>query len=314
MHLRQLDPYKSRLTDRNRLRAYRRAIQLTCPGQVVCDLYAGLGEHTLLALKAGARRVYAVEADTEVLRVTTDLVRAHGFGPDRFLPINADPATATLPETADVVILGKLDPFGISAASMAELEGQRARVLAPGGTFLPRTVRSQVAAATSLAWAADRLFWLDELGAEGLDYRLVAELIRQRPHRADMQEQEILSDWAVLQDVVLDRPTSFRDPAPVVLEVARTGTVTGLVHAFSAGMCRGVTWDTHPDQRPRQVGFTALRAPVEVARGDLLYAEVNVESGDGSLPVGMSVVHIEAARAGAFRQALAERQPLVAQA
>lgn len=59
------------LNDDGRNQFYKAAIQLAAPGKVVCDVGAGTGLLSILAVKAGAKRVIAVEQDpvrTEYMR------------------------------------------------------------------------------------------------------------------------------------------------------------------------------------------------------------------------------------------------------
>ena len=58
-----LEEHRVYLSDRVRLAAFRRAIRAKVrPGMVVLDLGAGTGILGLMALRAGAARVYAVKA------------------------------------------------------------------------------------------------------------------------------------------------------------------------------------------------------------------------------------------------------------
>ena len=58
---RRLDDFKAMMDDPIRIAAYQKAIQRLCPGKVVCEIGLGLGPLTLMALNAGAAKVYAVE-------------------------------------------------------------------------------------------------------------------------------------------------------------------------------------------------------------------------------------------------------------
>jgi protein arginine N-methyltransferase 1 len=73
-----LDEHRLYLSDAVRVRAYERAIcAIVRPGDVVLDLGAGTGVLGLLACRAGARRVYAVDGGG-ILGVARALARANG--------------------------------------------------------------------------------------------------------------------------------------------------------------------------------------------------------------------------------------------
>ena len=69
-----VDEHREYLSDLNRLDAYRRAIEERVrPGFVVVDLGAGSGIMGLLACRAGARRVYAIDIDSPTIQGQIDI-------------------------------------------------------------------------------------------------------------------------------------------------------------------------------------------------------------------------------------------------
>lgn len=57
-----ISTHKLMLQDRHRTMTYKKAIEAVCEDKVVLDVGAGTGILSLFAAKAGARKVYAVEA------------------------------------------------------------------------------------------------------------------------------------------------------------------------------------------------------------------------------------------------------------
>src|SRR5262245_56271912 len=91
------------LADRERLASFERAIMSAVkPGDVVVDLGAGIGLLSLLACRAGARKVYAIEPD-EVGELAQRLFVVNGVA-DRVELIRKPSWYVTLPEVADVVM------------------------------------------------------------------------------------------------------------------------------------------------------------------------------------------------------------------
>lgn len=89
------------LYDRRRVKAFRRAIELTVrPGDVVADLGAGLGILSLFAAE-DAKKVYAVEWSPEVAEAGAAVARANTSNIEYVV---ADARTVTLPEPVDVVV------------------------------------------------------------------------------------------------------------------------------------------------------------------------------------------------------------------
>ena len=95
--------YGSMIADRGRTNAYATALNAAVDAaSVVLDIGAGPGIFTLLACKAGARKVYAVEPDGSI-EVAREAVAANGFQ-DRVEFIQALSTEITLPEQVDVIV------------------------------------------------------------------------------------------------------------------------------------------------------------------------------------------------------------------
>src|SRR4051794_24935007 len=95
--------YGMMAADRVRMDAYARAIaRLVRPGSIVVDLGAGTGIFSLLAAKAGAKRVHAVDISPAVQLVTA-LAEENGVG-DRVVAHQMSSLDLALPERADIVV------------------------------------------------------------------------------------------------------------------------------------------------------------------------------------------------------------------
>src|SRR5215467_2076803 len=98
-----VDEHRQYLCDRARLGVFERAIAATVrPGDVVIDLGAGTGIFGLLACRAGAARVYAIEPGG-MIELARALAAANGVG-DRITFVRAHSSEAQLPEQADVLV------------------------------------------------------------------------------------------------------------------------------------------------------------------------------------------------------------------
>jgi SAM-dependent methyltransferase len=128
------------LSDSVRLQAVRRALRETVrPGSVVVDLGAGTGILGFLALRAGARRVYAIERHP-IVRLARAVAAENGYG-DRVTFVEGDSRRVKLPERADVIVSDLVGPLGIDP-EMAESLVDARRFLKKSGRFLPE--RSEV--------------------------------------------------------------------------------------------------------------------------------------------------------------------------
>src|SRR6266511_5050393 len=91
------------IRDRVRTDAYARALEeVVRPESVVLDLGAGTGILTLLAARAGARRIFAVE-HADIIELARELAVANDLA-DRITFVQGTSTAVTLPEAADVVV------------------------------------------------------------------------------------------------------------------------------------------------------------------------------------------------------------------
>lgn len=114
MNSRITGDYEIMMSDSVRMRAYHRAINAVCGGKTVCEIGVGLGPLTMMALQAGATRVYGIEADSDALMAAKRVIRDNGFGPDRFVPIEGLSIDVELPERVDVILCELFDSTGFA--------------------------------------------------------------------------------------------------------------------------------------------------------------------------------------------------------
>src|SRR5690349_1041753 len=136
--------YGRMAADPVRMDAYARAIERAVkPGSVVVDLGAGTGIFSILAARAGAKRVHAIEPNPAVFLVP-ELARENGVE-DR-ITIHAVPSDeVVLEERADVVISDLRGLLPLHGDNTAALRDARERLLAPGGVVIPERDRLFVA-------------------------------------------------------------------------------------------------------------------------------------------------------------------------
>src|SRR5688572_16512100 len=127
-----------------RLDQYARAIAGTVrEGDTVLDLGTGTGVLAVLACRAGARRVHAVES-SDAVRMGELLSSATGLA-DRIQFIQGSSSQLVLDERVDVVVGDIHDTFGLQPGGLASLIDARRRLLRPGGVVMPRSIELRIA-------------------------------------------------------------------------------------------------------------------------------------------------------------------------
>ena len=118
------------LSDRVRIERFTAAIEkLVNPDQVVLDLGCGTGILGLIALRAGARKVYFVEGSA-VIEAARHTISEAGFaGHAEFF--KASSFELELPERVDVAICDHVGCFGIDYGILQTLADAQERLVKP---------------------------------------------------------------------------------------------------------------------------------------------------------------------------------------
>ncbi|HEX6039026.1 50S ribosomal protein L11 methyltransferase [Longimicrobium sp.] len=306
-----LGGYGDMVADRVRTGAYAAAIaRVVRPGDVVLDIGAGAGILSLLACRAGARRVYAVEP-AEAIHTARAIARENGFG-DRIELIQGVSTEIDLPERANVIVSdlrGALPLFQHHVPSIADA---RARLLAPGGTLIPRA-DVLFAAPVEAADVYGRLVGPWEEGDLGL--------------RMTAARRQAVNTWAKARlgtEALLARPCAWdvldyatrTDPdtrASLEWRVARDGTAHGLSLWFQAELAEGIGWSTGPGAPETIYGtpFVPFAEPVAVRAEDRIVVRLQGRLvGDDYVWVWETSIHRAAADSVHFRQSTTLAEPL----
>jgi len=131
-----IDTHRRYLRDATRVGAFERAIrEVVRPGDVVVDLASGTGIFGMMACRAGARRVYAIEIGP-LAHLAREIAAANGLS-DRITVIRGAAAHVSTPEPADVIVCDQLGWLGIEAGLRALFVDARRRFLKPDARLIP---------------------------------------------------------------------------------------------------------------------------------------------------------------------------------
>lgn len=237
------------LRDRQRVTAFHRAIgQAVRPGDVVLDVGAGSGILSMMAARAGAARVYAVER-TPTAQLARRLAALNGPG-GVVKVAQADMQDLHLPEPVDLIVSEWLGTIGVDENLLYPVLLARQRWLKPGGRMLPSRVTARVAAAgLATACEVDYLrdapfgFDMSEL-AEASVHDLLCRRYQVRP--ADLlSPPQTLWQTDALHATPLEALQAHR--AELCLEATRPGRMNALVAWFDAELAPGVVLSNAPD-------------------------------------------------------------------
>lgn len=261
--------YAGMTGDRARMIAYgdalRRAVR---PDSIVVDLGAGAGVMTLLACRAGARHVYAIEPN-DAIEMARALVRANGLS-ERVTFVQALSTDVTLPERADVIVSDLRGSLPLLGHHFAAIADARERLLAPGGTLLPLSDELRVAPVRDpeLHKKLTRP-WIEELD---LEWGPLIDSLGNTTSRDPVKPGALLAPpetWARIDYATVRDPT-VRGAASFTLE--STSAVHGLAIWFDATIDERATYSNAPGRADSVYGhmFLPLRDALVVSPGEAL--------------------------------------------
>ncbi len=276
---RVIDEHRLYLRDRHRVEAYARAIEAVVrPGDRVIDLGSGTGVLGLLACRAGARTVYAIES-TGIIGLASEVRDANGFR-DRMVFVRGQSTSVSLPEQADVVVSDQIGRFGFEAGILQYFEDARRRLLVPNARFVPAAITLHVAPVECDRMYGRIDFW-DSRPAD-LDFHSVRHLAANTVYPARLGPEHLLGAPAQGLRLDLATATSERFGFRAMLPVGRPGVLHGIAGWFRAELAAGVPGAsmTNSPLDASRIGRRQVFLPIErgvpVTSGDVVTVRVQV--------------------------------------
>jgi protein arginine N-methyltransferase 1 len=267
------------LGGRERIECYARAIEATVrPGDRVLDLGAGTGVFALLALRAGAGEVVAIE-DTPAIALAQEFARANGLE-GRLSLVPRSSRRVDLPERARVLVTDTYASLGLQDGLLGSVVDARERLLEPGGDIVPRSLAIQLAPLEAADRHAALLSpWAPDLA--GLDFSAGRAYALNVVQQAELSAAELLGPPATAIQLDL---TTAPDAAPAgecELAIDRDGTLHGLAGWFTAELAPGIEISNAPGQSttPYAQAWLPIAAPTPVRAGDRIRARVETRDG-----------------------------------
>lgn len=222
------------LLDRVRVETYAEAIaRVVRKGDVVMDVGSGSGVLAMLAARAGARRVYAVER-TGAIALVKEHVKANGLE-GIVEPIRADLADLDALEERPRVVVSEMLGHFAPAEQSHKVYGLARRLAADGAVMIPRSYRLVFAAARPKGLAAD-LEALEDL--HGVRMVAITSRLRHRVAWTRLTADELVGPERDGEEIRSEAalPATFRGTA----RVERAGPVTAIAVSFVATLADGV--------------------------------------------------------------------------
>jgi SAM-dependent methyltransferase len=265
----QFDEHRQYLDDAPRLAAYRAAITATVrPGDVVVDLGCGTGILGLMACRAGASRVYAID-NGGMIAIAREVAIANGYA-DRIVHVAALSTRTDLPERADVVVTDQAGRLGFEAGVIEYLADAGRRFLRPGGRLIPESVTTWLAPIEAPDFTAVVNFW--RTSPAGFDFSSAYDGAVNTGYPVTVTADQRLAEGQPIFRFVCGAAGGAA-VGTTRFEVTRAGTFSGLVGWFVADLASGVTMTNAPgapDRIGRRQAFLPVESPITVEFGDVV--------------------------------------------
>jgi SAM-dependent methyltransferase len=256
------------LLDHTRVQAFADAIrEVVKPGDVVADIGSGTGLLAILAAKAGARRVYAVERGP--LAELIDVAAADNGVSHIVTVLRGDARDLRFPELPDVIVSETIGSFGVDEGMLGLL----------------KTVRRRVPKAVMVPSHLDMHFGIADIGAlnhelhtlaEGLPVTLKAlrKSVGSRVamgvvHGDDVVGVEVAARFAIGES---DLPNSMT----ALVTASRDATINAIVSWFSSQVSPSVHLASGPNApSPSWANcIFPVDPPIRVKAGDVVEVEI----------------------------------------
>jgi type I protein arginine methyltransferase len=269
-----LDQFGRMLEDKIRMDAYSAAIaRAVQPNDAVVDLGCGPGVFALLACKAGARSVYAIDTNG-VVEFGRHLAAVNGFS-DRIHFLRGDSRQIHLPERVNVIVSDIRGSLPLYSHAVGTLEDARNRFLATGGRLLPTrdTLRAAVVQLSEYYHHVTSA-WRD--GGGQLELSSALPLVLNTTYRYQLRPEHLLSEscpWHVLDYLAGAKTTA---QSCLKLPILRNAVGHGLGIWFETQLIDNIGYSSGPQSGETVYGhlFLPWLEPVALREGEICHVDL----------------------------------------
>ncbi|MDH3679146.1 MAG: 50S ribosomal protein L11 methyltransferase [Acidimicrobiia bacterium] len=266
MSAREIEEHAGYVRDTAKLEAYERALaEVVRPGDSVLDLGSGTGVLGLLAARAGARIVYAVDSGS-IIGVAADIAARNDLD-QRIVHIRETSSRLRLPEPVDVVVCDQIGGAVYDAGVLDYFDDARRRLLRPEAVLVPGSFRLLAAPVSAGLWHEIVEVWSTR--PAGFDMEAMAELAVNTEYRPRLGAEHFLGQPAEWGSIPSDHVEPVTGSARLTIE--RPGVLNGIAGMFIAQLSPSVELTNCPllpHSFDRWQNFYPLPEAVEVAEGD----------------------------------------------
>ena len=278
-----LEEHYGYLEDSAKVKQYQAAVAASIrPEHVVLDLGCGTGLLGLMALRAGAHKVYFVE-EGPIIEAARRTIAETGFA-DKAVFLQANSYQLSLPEQVDVVICDHVGYFGFDYGILGLLADAKQRFLKPDGFSIPERIELNLAPVESESCRNIVGRWRS--GDIPEEYSWMGTPAANTKHGVQLAATDLLATPSAVANLELGPEAPPFMSWTVEFSSTRDGTLDGVAGWFDCCL-RG---DIHMTNAPtdstaldRPQAYLPLEKPVAVREGDLIRATIMVRHQDETI-------------------------------
>ena len=238
-----IDWHREMLADRARVEAFRNAVAVSVkPGDVVVDIGTGTGLLALLAVRAGASRVYAIEQG-EIIELARQIAIDNGID-GQIVFLRGHSTEISIDERADVLVSELIGSFGLDEDILSVLQDGCRRFLKPGGRLVPDAL--DLVLAPTEEGESYSTWSTDYLRDMGLDFTRLADLSQHRSIGVWANPEKLLAPPTTVCTCDLRTASTAVLESGAEVTIARDGLLCGWLGWFEARYGGRPLIDTQP--------------------------------------------------------------------
>ena len=258
-----LRDYGDMIADTERFKSYINALSdVLQPNDVVLEIGCGPGLIALLAGRAGARKVYAIESD-EIVYHARDLAIANGLA-GRVEFLYGDSRKVRLPEKVNIIISDLRGSLPFFDHAVTSIEDARLRFLAPGGIMIPRRDFLKAAIVDASEYYSHLTSpW--RASPSGIDLSHTLSLVLNDGYTTYFKPDQLLTDsgcWCILDYQAGARANAAGD---LSLRAVRAGTAHGICVWFETELADDIGFSSGPSDKRGVYGQRFLPWPQAIS-------------------------------------------------
>lgn len=252
------------LADKHRLDSYSSAIQKHVKtGDIVIDYGAGTGILSLMAARAGAKKVYAIDNGHNVEIMKKIIIKNSLEG--RIEIISEEGAKAVIPKKADVLISEWMGIWALQENMLPGLIYLRDNFLKENAKILPSRVSLYIVP------SSQKNNFPDFSNIKGFDLSEYNSAVCSQPFVSLADTSDFLSEPKKIEDIDISSCALVPSNFMAEYEAEKDGIINSFFGWFTASFYETVCLDTSPLTKThwRQAQFS-MEKPIHVKKGNFL--------------------------------------------